>query len=56
MQACTHEVPPRGNHEEPATSDSAGGPGRTRTCNRTVMSGPACSTVSENIDVFRDVT
>ena len=32
-----------------------GGPGRTRTCNQTVMSGPACSTVSENIDVFRGV-
>jgi len=25
------------------------------TCNQTVMSGPACSKVSENIDVFRGV-
>ncbi len=33
----------------------AGGPRRTRTCNQTVMSGPACSKVSENIDVFRGV-
>jgi hypothetical protein len=32
-----------------------GGRGRTRTCNQTVMSGPACSKVSENIGVFRDV-
>ena len=30
-----------------------GGPGRTRTCNQTVMSGPVCSILSENIDVFR---
>jgi len=34
--------------------DFVGGPGRTRTCNQTVMSGPACTNVSENIDVFRD--
>ena len=27
---------------------------RPRTCNQTVMSGPACSKVSENTDVFRD--
>jgi hypothetical protein len=27
---------------------------RPRTCNQAVMSGPACSKVSENTDVFRD--
>jgi hypothetical protein len=38
-----------------AKKAKTGEPGRTSTCNQTVMSGPACSKVSENIDVFRDV-
>ena len=44
-----------GTSRQPAPVNTAGGPGRTRTSNQTVMSGPVSPESSDKFDVFRRV-
>ena len=55
MQACIRAFLPRGNDEAPATPDFAGGPGRTRTCNQTVMSGRITTAVVDFTALLQEI-